>query len=56
VTDFAWNPDTFLRTMQDEIPGYTELQEAFAWLDDAGCDAGARYVRPDLAVLTARRR
>jgi tRNA (cmo5U34)-methyltransferase len=28
VTDWEWNPETYLATMLDEIPGYEELQEA----------------------------
>jgi tRNA (cmo5U34)-methyltransferase len=30
VSEFEWNPDTFLATMREEIPGYEELQEAVA--------------------------
>ena len=30
MTDYEWNPDTYLQTMRDEIPGYEELQEAVA--------------------------
>jgi trans-aconitate methyltransferase len=30
VTDYEWNPDTYLRTMHAEIPGYEELQDAVA--------------------------
>jgi tRNA (cmo5U34)-methyltransferase len=30
VSDFEWNPDTFLDEMHDEVPGYDELQEAVA--------------------------
>jgi tRNA (cmo5U34)-methyltransferase len=32
------------------------VAEQLAWLGDAGFEAQARYVRPDLAVFTARRR
>lgn len=28
MTDWEWNPETYLATMLDEIPGYDELQEA----------------------------
>jgi tRNA (cmo5U34)-methyltransferase len=28
VTDREWNPETYLATMLDEVPGYDELQEA----------------------------
>jgi tRNA (cmo5U34)-methyltransferase len=28
VTDWEWNPDTYLQTMAEEIPGYAELQDA----------------------------
>ncbi|HZT93148.1 MAG TPA: class I SAM-dependent methyltransferase [Gaiellaceae bacterium] len=28
--DFAWDPETYLRTMHEEIPGYEELQDAVA--------------------------
>jgi tRNA (cmo5U34)-methyltransferase len=30
VSDFEWDPDSFLATMLEEIPGYEELQEAMA--------------------------
>jgi tRNA (cmo5U34)-methyltransferase len=30
VPEFEWNPDTFLATMLEEIPGYEELQETVA--------------------------
>lgn len=30
MTDYEWNPDSYLQTMRDEIPGYEELQEAVA--------------------------
>ena len=30
MSEFEWDPDTFLATMLDEIPGYEELQEAVA--------------------------
>lgn len=28
MTDWEWNPETYLATMLDEIPGYEELQKA----------------------------
>lgn len=28
MTDWEWNPETYLATMRDEIPGYEELQDA----------------------------
>jgi tRNA (cmo5U34)-methyltransferase len=28
MTDWRWNPDTFLTEMLEEVPGYEELQEA----------------------------
>ena len=28
MDEWQWNPDTYLATMADEIPGYEELQEA----------------------------
>ena len=34
----------------------SSLAEQIAWLREAGFDAEARYVRPDLAVFVARRR
>ena len=30
MSEFQWDPDTFLATMLEEIPGYEELQEAVA--------------------------
>jgi tRNA (cmo5U34)-methyltransferase len=30
VTDWTWDPDTYLAGMLDDIPGYTELQERAA--------------------------
>jgi tRNA (cmo5U34)-methyltransferase len=30
VTEWEWDPDTYLAEMADEIPGYEELQEAVA--------------------------
>jgi tRNA (cmo5U34)-methyltransferase len=30
VSDYAWDPETYLRTMHEEIPGYEELQDAVA--------------------------
>ena len=30
MSEYEWNPETYLRTMHDEIPGYEELQEAVA--------------------------
>src|SRR5437588_11610643 len=30
MTDFEWVPDTYLREMRAELPGYEELQEAVA--------------------------
>ena len=30
VSDFEWNPDTYLAEMFTEIPGYEELQAAVA--------------------------
>jgi tRNA (cmo5U34)-methyltransferase len=30
VSEFEWNPETFLELMHEEIPGYEELQEAVA--------------------------
>ena len=30
VTEWEWNPDTYLDEMREEIPGYEELQEAAA--------------------------
>ena len=34
----------------------SSVGEHLAWLDEAGFDADAAYVRPDLAVFTAKRR
>jgi len=34
----------------------SRVPEQLAWLDEAGFDADASYVRPDLAVFVARRR
>jgi tRNA (cmo5U34)-methyltransferase len=34
----------------------SSVPEQLEWLDEAGFDAGARAVRPDLAVFVARRR
>jgi tRNA (cmo5U34)-methyltransferase len=28
MSDFDWNPDTYLAQMQDEVPGYDELEAA----------------------------
>src|SRR5438105_8797266 len=30
MTDFDWNPETYLAEMLDEIPGYEELEDAVA--------------------------
>ena len=30
MSDFEWDPDTYLDLMRDEIPGYAELQDAVA--------------------------
>jgi tRNA (cmo5U34)-methyltransferase len=30
VTEWEWNPDTFLAEMHEEVPGYEELQDAVA--------------------------
>lgn len=30
MADYEWNPDSYLRTMSEEIPGYEELQDAVA--------------------------
>jgi tRNA (cmo5U34)-methyltransferase len=38
VTDWQWNPDTYLDEMLAEIPGYSELQEQAAAATD-GIDA-----------------
>ena len=34
----------------------SSVPEQLAWLDEAGFDAEAEHVRPDLAVFRARRR
>jgi tRNA (cmo5U34)-methyltransferase len=34
----------------------SSVPEQLSWLDEAGFDADASYVRPDLAVFVARRR
>ena len=39
MTDFEWDPDTYLREMLAELPGYEELQEAVAAATD-GVDPG----------------
>jgi len=39
MTDFEWDPDTYLREMRAELPGYEELQEAVAVATD-GVDPG----------------
>jgi len=39
MTDFEWDPDTYLREMLAELPGYEELQEAVAVATD-GVDPG----------------
>jgi tRNA (cmo5U34)-methyltransferase len=41
VTEWAWNPETYLVEMSAGIPGYEELQEAVA---EATADADARRV------------
>ena len=38
----------------EDLP--SSVPEQLGWLDEAGFDAEASYVRPDLAVLVARRR
>jgi tRNA (cmo5U34)-methyltransferase len=38
----------------EDLP--SSVAEQLSWLDDAGFDAEASYVRPDLAVFVARRR
>jgi tRNA (cmo5U34)-methyltransferase len=38
----------------EDLP--SSVPEQLGWLDDAGFDAEASYVRPDLAVFVARRR
>jgi tRNA (cmo5U34)-methyltransferase len=38
VTEWEWNPDTFLEEMRAEVPGYEELQDAVA-AATAGVDA-----------------
>lgn len=40
MTDFEWNPDTYLDEMHDEIPGYEELQDAVA----AAIPGGKRFL------------
>jgi tRNA (cmo5U34)-methyltransferase len=30
VADYAWNPDSYLEQMAEEIPGYAELEDAVA--------------------------
>jgi tRNA (cmo5U34)-methyltransferase len=40
VSEWEWNPDTYLAEMADEIPGYEELQEAVA-----AATAGAQATR-----------
>jgi len=30
VSEWEWDPDTYLAEMADEIPGYEELQDAVA--------------------------
>ena len=39
MSDFEWDPDTYLREMLAELPGYEELQEAVAAATD-GVDPG----------------
>ena len=34
MSDFEWNPETYLTEMLDELPGYEELQEAVAAATD----------------------
>jgi tRNA (cmo5U34)-methyltransferase len=36
VSDFKWDPDTFLDEMLEEVPGYDELQESVAAATDGG--------------------
>ena len=38
----------------DDLP--SSVPEQLAWLDEAGFEATASYVRPDLAVFVATRR
>ena len=38
----------------EDLP--SSVPEQLGWLDEAGFDAEASYVRPDLAVFVARRR
>jgi len=40
VSDWEWNPDTYLAEMAEEIPGYQELQEAVV-----AATAGVRAAR-----------
>jgi len=35
MSDFDWNPETYLTEMLDELPGYEELQEAVAAATDS---------------------
>jgi tRNA (cmo5U34)-methyltransferase len=39
VTDWTWDPETYLQEVLDEIPGYEELQEAVV-VASAATDAG----------------
>ena len=39
MSDFEWNPQTYLAEMLDEIPGYEELQDAVAAATDTGVPA-----------------
>jgi tRNA (cmo5U34)-methyltransferase len=41
VSDWDWNPDTYLEEMHEEIPGYEELQRATA---DAAASVEVRHV------------
>ena len=65
-----WNPDTYLAEMladvfvlgdvvvperPEEYDLPSSLAEQLAWLREAGLDAEASHVRPDLAVFVARR-
>src|SRR5437763_900809 len=69
MTDFEWEPEPYLETIREEVPGYEELQNAVAAAArgtnvlELGTGTGetalrilARNVRPDLAVITARKR
>ncbi|HVS84355.1 MAG TPA: class I SAM-dependent methyltransferase [Gaiellaceae bacterium] len=40
MTDFEWNPETYLDEMHEEIPGYEELEDAVA----AAVPAGTRFL------------